>query len=344
MKTQAAVLLLGTALLLFVCVLRTTGGVGRPAGWIGRVLLAFVSMQVLLFAALEAVGGGRDTSFGRVVAGADPLPGRLSLVLLGSSYTARNVDGELLQRVLARGGVDVDVVQLSLPGGYAFEQDYYVSRYLRGRSRNMVVFAELGTEQAWHIPPENLRKHDTIGYHDVLRVRDKIAVGVSGTDPDIGAMFEVFKHGLAHYTHLGLVHAHFIGERQEVRAGFSPEPASSVAVPLADILAGLSAADAEVDLPGVFPDYARQRAAAWTALGADKVLFWQPPHVDPERRGWTGRLCSALRESCLPFNGADRMAGAFWNDKGHLTDEGARRYTEWLGQKLLERKDFFGVI
>lgn len=344
MKTQAAILLLGTALLLVVYVLQSSGGVQRTAGWIGRAVLAFVSMQVVLFAALEAVDGGRDTSFGRVLAGADPLPGRLSLILLGSSYTARNVDGKLLQQVLARGGVDVDVVQLSLPGGYAFEQDYYVSRLLRGQSRNMVVFAELGTEHSWRIPPENLRKHDTIGYHDAPRVLDKIAVGIAGADTELAAMLEVLKHGLAHYAHLGLAHASFVGNRQEARAGFAPEPPLSGGVPLEDILTGLSAAEAEADLPAVFPAYARQREAAWTALGATKVLFWQPPNVDPERRGWTGRLCSALRQSCLPFNGAEQLAGAFWNDKGHLNEAGARRYTEWLGRRLLERKDFFSVI
>ena len=344
MKTQAAILLLGTALMLLVCVLQTSGGARRPIAWITRALLAFVSMQVLLFAALEAVGGGRDTSFGRVVAGADPLPGRPSLILLGSSYAARNVDGELLQQVLAEGGVDVDVLQLSLPGGYAFEQDYYVSQFLGSQPGNMIVFAELGTEHSWHIPPENLRKHDTIGYHDAARVLDKLVVGVSGSDLELSPMLEVFKHGLAHYAHLGLAHANFMGGRQQVRGGFTPEPALPDAVPLDDILAGLSAADAEVDLHEVFPSYARQRKAAWTKLGAAKVLFWQPPHADPERRGWTGKLCSALRQDCLPFDGAEQLAGAFWNDRGHLTDAGARRYTEWLGKKLLERKDFLSVI
>lgn len=344
MKTQAAILLLGAALMLVVCVLHSSGGVRRPVRWIACALLAFVSMQGVLFVALEVSGGRRDTSFGRVVEGADPLPGRPSLVLLGSSYTARNIDGQLLRQVLARGGVDIQVLQLSLPGGFAYEQDYHVSRFLRGPLQNTIVLAELGTERAWSVARENLYKHDTIGYHDAARVRDKVAIGLSDDEIDQEALLDVLKLGLAHHANLGLAHAMVSGARQLEQNGFVPQPKLSVAVPLDHILADLSAADADVPVPEAFPAYARRRAGAWRSLGADRVLFFQPPNADPAARGWAGRFCAALQESCVPFDGVHHMAGDYWNNEGHLHLQGARHFTEWLGHRLLERKDFFSVI
>lgn len=344
MKTQAAILLLGAALMLVVCVVHSSGGVQRPVRWITFALLAFVSMQGVLFVVLELGGGRRDTSFGRVVAGADPLPGRPSLVLLGSSYTARNIDGQLLRQVLARGGVDIQVLQLSLPGGFAYEQDYHLSRLLRGPLRNTIVLAELGTERAWTVARDNLYKHDTIGHHDAVRVRDKVAIALSDDEVDAEGLIDVLKLGLAHHVNLGLAHAMVSGARQLELAGFVPQPKLSAAVPLDRILAGLSAADADVPVAEAFPAYARRRADAWRSLGADRVLFFQPPNADPAARGWTGRFCSALQGSCVPFDGTRHMAGDFWNNEGHLNLQGARRFTEWLGQRLLERKDFFSVI
>lgn len=336
MKTLAAVLV-ACSVLLFLSLFAGGRSIRRPWRFLAIAAGTAVACNLLLAVLIGYWHLERDSLFLRVLKGTAQITEEPVLVLIGSSYTARNLDGARLQSALRRAGSKLRVVQLSSPGGFAFEQDFYLEKMLSGGSRPALVLAELGTEQSVAVALNNRMKQGTIAYHDFARVSAMARI-CGASDCTYGDFFaSVLPHAAARWFHVGFAHGAISPIAVQSRPGYQPEPKLRDAMPLEQIRQGLLSQDVQSAPPTAVEDYLHERARHWTSLGAKKVLFWQPPSADPGRRGYTKSLCLALAADCLLFDEPESLDGDYWNDRGHLTQSGAERFTDWLAQRLIAK-------
>jgi hypothetical protein len=112
--------------------------------WIKTAAVAlgvFVACQVAAAIALQQADIRREMRIDRVLYA---LPEDPQILIVGSSHTARGLDGDALQAELR-----VPVAQLSYMGAFAFEQDLALERYF-ARAKPFLVLIEITTEFAVH--------------------------------------------------------------------------------------------------------------------------------------------------------------------------------------------------
>lgn len=345
MKTELAILAMGALLLLPVVLMEPSKPLFRFR-LLAFILAGAIVSQFALDGTLHIFGLVRSTDFFQVIHSLKPIDKkRPTLVLLGSSYTARNADGVYLEKRLKDGGLDYQVRQMSYPGIYAYEQDYYLDGYLSEYPPPDLLLVELGTEHSLTVKAENFLKHSTIEFHDPERMWILLSNLARSDDRNIwGDAMSVLTHGLARGFHLGILHALQSRQSGKVRAGFLPEE-SGVDAPNIDVVhKGLYQPVAPPPADDYRAEFRKTQEKRLLRSGIRKVVFWQPPSVSPEQRIRTGSLCKALRSRCLEFDAPALLDGAFWTDSGHLNAEGARRLTDWLANRLEQREELAHVV
>lgn len=328
-----------TSILLFVVLGVRSKDLKQPAYFLMLVLIGLFGFLATLNGILSYLAIERDTEFLRISRQLGRLDAsRPTIVLLGSSYTARNLDGKRLESIVNLSQGPVQVLQLSRPGGYAFEQDFYLEKLLENLYP-FLLLVEIGTEQSITVGSDNHLKQDSIAYHDLTRFLDMFRMSTERYTFTIEFVKSAVPHFLARIVNLGLAHAAHRMEEIPVRPGYQPEPKLPSALPLEQILTGLRTESALSAPETRIVTYLGNKIRRWNAKGVKQVIFWQPPHADPVKRSYTTSLCRSLGEQCLPFNDLTVLDGDYWNDHGHLTKYGAVRFTNWFGQQLVRRLD-----
>lgn len=339
MKSTLAALTLMACLTILLATVRTAR---LRNGWrfLGVAVATFVGAQLVLSVAASQARIAPPSELARVVAGAaaDPADARPELVIIGSSYSSRGLDGRLLERLLAEHGLDLRILQFTYPGAYAYEQDFQLNAALRATARPpAAVLVELGSEHAVIETPENRFKPQVIGYRDAERSAWMLRQVWQGShlSTRLNETLEIVLHSLAHYTHLGFLRSAVVGAPLPV-SGFQPEESSPTSPSETSIRQALAKTLPAVANPAATA-FRRHQSSTWNRQGVNTVLFYQPPMASAERRAVVAGICQDLAPDCLPANPALLAAlnGGYWTDLGHLNSAGAERWTRAMADALI---------
>jgi len=339
MKTQIAVLLVGTlAIWAWNHPWQVRVKTLVPAAWFG--LGTFVLAQAVLSGMMQAGAMERLTDFGQVRANVlRHLDSRPLLLFVGSSYTARNLDGAVVEATLRQQGVTVNVQQLSMPGRFAFHQDYELDRFLdRTPERPFAIVMEIGTEFSPSPRPENRFRNEAFAHHDLRRAREILAMQSASPDTSREDLSVTLRQMLGHHAHVGIAHAARPERQFPPKQGYQPEPWSGFdpAKPPPFSPAGISPTAVPAFSPAQVAQgiaFRKEQAARLAGRGIPRVLFLAPVTLDEKRREAYRVLCSRLAECLLPPSEPE-PASLTWNDLSHLSDAGAREYSRGVGNLL----------
>lgn len=345
MKTQLAILLIGSGILFPLCLLSSNRDLS-PWRFILIASISFVLSQLVINEFFEILNIRRGNSFLHVLRGLKPVQKENPIILiLGSSYTARNIDGVFLEQELNLAGLNFQVHQMSYPGSYAYEQDYFLDQYLLEFPAPDIVIVELGTEHSLTIKPENHLKHQTIEFNDLKRVNTLIyGIVNQESNTPLDSIFSVVSHGLARGAHLGILHAMEPRQNGPLKLGFVPEKSGDNPPKKDEIQKGLFAELSVTPVHDYRVQFRKQQYHNLIDRGVKHVIYWQPPSVDKEQRLRTTTLCRALSFNCIEFDAPELLNGPFWTDKSHLNDKGAGLLTGWLASHLIEKKEIHDVF
>lgn len=338
MTTESISLIFGTILLIALMLFRAE----KLSMWpvtTGIFILGIVTAQLGLDSLLDYLRLDRRTQFLKVFnhlqyreRQEESIQPRVLLV--GSSRTARNVDGELLQSLLQQRLMSVRVGQLSSPGSYTFEQDYYLERFLaESRYPPDYVFLELGSEFRGAIDAANRFKNDPVAFHDLRRSLDILKGQVDGWRVKESVI--TVGHLLGHYLNLGVVRFLTpVGEEQ--RPGFLPENLPEDAPSVSEVDSQLSADVEAKDVAQSLVDYRVTQRERLLGLSVQNVVFVVYPIAAAETRARVEKLCASIAP-CISLNDAETLArlnGPYWTDLNHLSHEGALILTRILSDRI----------
>jgi len=310
-------------------------------------MLGFILSQVLISKAFDSLSLRRGTSFLHVIRGLKKIPNQEipTLLLLGSSYTSRNIDGDSLENKLSVAGLDFKIHQMSYPGSYAYEQDFYLEQYLLDFPVPDIVLIELGTEHSLIIKPENFLKHQTIDYMDYKRTKVIFQnLWAEQSDTVFDKLITIGKHGLAKSVHLGIFHSFEPKNPGPEKSGFVPEVLGNEYPKAEEVKSGLLAKVNRIVANDFRVQFRTKQFQYLLDQGVKSIIYWQPPSIDIEQRMRTGSLCVALQFQCIAFDEPDLLNGLFWTDRNHLDRRGAELLTGWLARRLIRNKDINNVI
>lgn len=339
MKTEALVLLLGSLLLASLFVFRLQD-VTRLGWCVAAFVAGLVIVQVVLGVVLSVFHLERQSYFLMV---ANAVKARLEktsaqpVFLVGASRTARDVDGSLLERRMVEAGIHHPLVQLSYPGRYAFEQEFYLERLLKESGvKPKLMLIELGSDLRAALANVNRFKNEPIAFHDAPRVYEMLRIQLGLGDYE-GALVSL-RHMAAHYLNMGIAR-NLAREGSQVRLGFMPEEATPSA-PSAERLAAELAQEGDtqrVEIAEVLLDFRRRQRARLERLGVEQVIYVHYPSAASNTRARLDVLCQRL-QPCISLNDPGlrrQLNGPFWTDMGHLTAGGARILTEAYAKILV---------
>ncbi len=157
MKTQFAIFILGLIVFAFIWGFRSYRII-RPGRFVLLIFVGFFISQEIFEYTSNYLDLERRSSMLHVLRGLiGQNTGNPVILLAGSSYTARGVDGKIIQDVLQESGYNYAVHQLSYPGAYAFEQDYYIEKYLKHAPVPRIVGIDLITPLGSKLDQNNAR-------------------------------------------------------------------------------------------------------------------------------------------------------------------------------------------
>jgi hypothetical protein len=301
-------------------------------GWAKPAVVAVGTLIVCEAAASTVLSWAelrRETFMEPVLAG---LPDHPRILIVGSSHSARGLDGDLLQAEL-----QTPIAQLSRAGAFAFEQDAGLDKYLAHASPP-VVLIELGSE--FYI---NSQRHLFAPYNiehaDLRRTWWGVRLVVGRPDLSIPEQFEAawdrVRHMLARVMNAGIVRQ---ARHDPVwpEKGFRPTSERPASLTDDDIQRSLATEDGPATNVAAALTFRQWQRDKVLAAGVGKVRFFVPPIADPARRGWADALCAALGQDCMPMDSAlvKSIPAGMWADEVHLRPEGARIYTHWFAERL----------
>lgn len=354
MKTEFVIFLLMTMQLVMVLLVRSSPNFSYVK--FGLITISsFFAAQLLLSGLTNAFDLDRASSMEGVVQGLlktgkqEP-----SLLIVGSSYTSRALDGERFEKMLANEGIDNDVLQLSYPGSFAHENDYFMDEYFdKIDSPPKSALVEIGTEKISEYKPENRMGSALIRFHDTARISWMLRlIWFDPSETDIiqrlSLSRDVLEHYVAHLFHLGLLLQ--IEPSQEVspRSGFYPDDRISSEFDLAHAdsvilkIKKISTTNPPASMD--FSVKSRYRFAQKERLhvrGVSTVIFYQTPMLDTKRLDDVSRLCAELGDDCIAVDVDlwNRLDRTMWTDMGHLNTKGGEVFGQWLANRAASRME-----
>ncbi len=252
------------------------------------------------------------------------------------------MDGALLQSSLQRQDINVRVAQLSSPGSYAFEQDYYLERFLsESSSPPDYIFLELGAEFRGALDATNRFKNDPIAFHDLRRSLDILNEQTSGWS--IKEPVITVGHALAHYMNLGIVRF-LTPAGEERRPGFLPEKLPLNAPDVSEIARQLSTSLEATVVSASLVAYREAQRERILGQAVRNVIFVVYPIAAAETRARVEKLCASL-SPCISLNDPEtlvRLNGQYWTDLNHLSHEGAVILTGIFADRIAALKTKHG--
>jgi len=351
MITNIAVFFAITILVAPVLLVKTRHLYSYPL-FIFFVIGGFAFAQITLDSFNQETGFSRESQMERVLQGlVREEPSENRMLLIGSSYSSRGIDGKMLERLLKESGSDIHVHQLSYPGVFAYEADFYLDQYLRAvSSPPEYILIEIGTEHSIGIKEENKFAGNIIRYHDNKRAYWMIRQALNSSEKiefidRCRLIWNIASHFLANVLNIGLIQ--HLGPSKDAipLSGYQPEVMTDADISLDELSAGLRSFSTDTPQKHPYPEseieFRKMQAEDLFRAGVEHVLFFQPPFAGKDRRERVGRLCMEIGSDCLWPDAYlySRLKPEYWTDMGHLNLRGSKDITHWLAGKLLVRKE-----
>lgn len=327
------------------------------SGWAGpcaAFAAGLLGMAVIIKAATSAVGVGRTTEFDGFVnraieiAKQDDAP---MIVFTGASFSRNSVDDERLTLALRERGYNFRAISLSIEAASLLERDAHLKDFIaRSPRAPEIVFVEVA---------ENFDKRPAFFFNNskfsvrgieqftipvaLKTMRGLVDGGCNGAVDCLRKTVLVGAHTGVNFLNIGLL------SQGDVTANVKPEPAYSGLVEprenmhTDDVISGLAT------IPDVLPQHGwnwiqtertRQRARLLQEDGVRSVAYYFPPVTEPSVRAYASGLCigELAGHTCIIGDDPELLANLppeLWADPGHLLDQGAAVYINWLADELV---------
>ncbi len=320
---QTLAILLGVVCVLLAHIVR-----GRRRGKV-RILIFGLVVGIVAGVAgikgtLSFLGLHRITRLSAIVtnAVASVDPERQQIILVGQSYSIYGLDGAEVQKLINKSGYDLQIIQLTVEGVYAIEQDTELQDYLaRAPHLPVAIFFEIGIEsRTWQIiTPYELYRPLSIEASGVSHTWDRIegswnlhrpqrdagATNIAAFTAALGLFLADVRASVGHF----LCNVSNCGVLQQLdpsapgqysvgysdRGGHAPNfKASDISQPkpLACTVRQLSAKQST--LLALSLNLRRWQAKEYKALGVPLVAFYRPPSLYESERCFAKAFCANI--------------------------------------------------
>ena len=299
---------------------------------------------------------------------ADPAVERI-LLLEGSSYSARGVDGPLLAQVMSRNGPRRAMIQVRLDGANHFERSWILEHVLDSlspaqeqRLREMELTLLMEIQRGYDHSPlngfmRNLGTSRAYAYMDapnaLVGLRAVRSVGAQAPEPLAEVMPHAASHMLVNVMSVGMAYRGVSLEQIKPMSGYQPlsrkkrryhyRGGMKEVLRQARALNRGGAAGLEIG-PGVMawlegirvPRYRRILGdlvdrEAWYAIPSTETADLRYVEAFCDRQG-SGAICIRYSDPRL-LRRLDRVPD--WNDARHMRVSGARKFTRWFARRYL---------
>jgi hypothetical protein len=352
-----ACLLLGAAMAgLYHLLPRTRPG--RPFRAPLLALGGFVLAQAGLSAAITGLGLVPKGPFHDLLQQLTDYDGERPVVLLiGSSFSERGIDPDVLAEALGSSGRAVAVQRLAVGGAPHLERLHYLKEYLaRAKRRPQLVLFEIAGG------------YDSGPLYQVQQMRfsDRMIATMDGSSAwwalrwlagaDGLSLFQRFTLGseilgqlALHVSHIGFLWNSAPARETVITydSDGSPPPTRFSDDDTADLLEQAAAArDLKPDWPSDVPTrwmsaFLAEEIVILQRHGVERFAFYSVPSMQGANVAYARRFCAATTKfACVigedPILLADLRHGGDWYDFDHLQGAAREVFTRWLGRRLVE--------
>lgn len=360
------------AALLLVAAIRVEKGRNRRL-LVPSLLLGGLAMVVVLGWGARATGyypSGRALRLAKQVsidlleAARDPAV-RSVILIEGSSYTARGLDGSMLARLLTRGsGEKTAVVQMSLDGANHFERSWLLGIALEQlTSAEMQSLADkdvtllLEIQRGYDFSPlhgfvRNLRTWRTYAYMTPGNALDGLwaawSLGPMASESAVALLSPVAEHAAINALHIGLARRgeHFADAKPV--GGYQPLNRSkrgySHGSGMSDVLeAARSVEESPAPEMAPLPWISDLRVPRYRALlgdSLDSIAFFAVPSTEKDDLEYVRAFCARMTEQrCIEYRDPALLKRLQrrpdWNDARHMRVSGAEKFTRWFARRYM---------
>jgi len=325
--------------------------------WIGSgatFLIGLVGTAMVIKLVAGAVGMGRTTEYDSFVNRAievvkqDDAP---YMVFIGASFSRNALDDERLTLALRERGYNFRAISLSIEAASLLERDAHLKDFLSRAPRPPeIVFVEVS---------ENFDKRPTFFFNNskfsargieqftipvTLKTLQGLADGGCRSVKDCGIKLALLgSHTGVNFLNVGLL------SQGDITANVKPAPAySGLTKPREDmhtdaVITGLATVPNVEPLHGwswIKSERTTQRDRLLNQDGVRAVAYYYPPVTEPSVRAYASGLCLGELAGYTCIIGDDpellkQLPPKVWADPGHLLDQGAAIYINWLADELI---------
>ena len=326
-------------------------------GWLGSsaaFATGLVGTAMVIKLVAGAAGLGRTTEFDGFVnraieiAKQDDAP---LILFTGASFSRNALDDERLTLALRERGYPHRVISLSIEAASLLERDAHLQEFIaRSPRAPEIVFVEVA--EPFDKRPAFFFNNSKFSARGIEQFTPHVAMktlrglaegGCAGASDCLKSALLVGAHSGVNFLNVGLL------SQGEKAADVPPAPAySALTEPRENMFTdevriGLST------IPQVTPQEGlgwiksareTQRARLLQEHGVRSVAYYFPPVTEPSVRAYASGLClgELSGHTCIVGDDPALLANLppeLWADPGHLMDEGAAIYLNWLADELI---------
>ena len=325
-------------------------------GWSARAADYYPSSHALRLAkrvSIELTEAARDPELERV------------LLIEGSSYTARGLDGAMLARLLTRGdGIKTAVVQMSLDGANHFERSWLLGVALeqlddteRKSLAGKDVTLLLEIQRGYDLAPlngfvRNLRTWRTYAYMTPANTLDGLrAVGSLGprAPESVSTLLApAVEHAAINAIGVGLAQrGEYLGNVKP-GGGYQPLARSKRGyrhgTGMAEVLKAARAMNGSpppvMEATHWITDIRMPRYRAQIGDFLDAAAFFAVPSTEVADLEYVSAFCARMTElPCIEYRDPALLKRLQrkpdWNDARHMRVSGARKFTRWFARRYM---------
>ena len=284
------------------------------------------------------------------------------IIIQGASYTARGVDGALLERLLRQSGIAVHVVQLSFGGTNHFEQFqmlkwflYYLSDQGRARLRQLNVVRLQEVSPGYDLDPlaqfrKNRESTRTYAYMDIGNIvaayRSIYAHWKLGPQfVEYGTLLAPFP--FARLFNVGAANTYERARKKRPIPGFAAVAGTQAGFAFGGMTAPSPIENGNSGLDGI-PQWLR--TVQWPRFAGlfdgreIPVIHYFVPQVPGSAARYAIGFCREIPATCLDAWDLELRKALdherYWWNLTHLRGPGAEIYTAWLAERLARQAEF----
>ncbi len=276
--------------------------------------------------------------------------GRPTIMLWGTSMSRNAIDDDLLTETLNARGYDVRAVSVSIEGASLFERDNHIRQYMRAHRAPEVMLLEIAAptdetpSYVFDISKFSNRTISQLGprqsvWFAIGFLRDwRPGIVRWGYHAGVGGL-----HAGLNWLNVGQLRTLNHIENIESERAFEPLEEQREDIDAEIVAEGLSARDAEptFDPPQWAVDFREAQRSYLRGLGIEHIHYYIPAVVPADRRAYFEVACERQGDALCLSSEDDALLSRLndpdlWSDYRHVHPEGARIYTLWLADRLIE--------